>query len=53
MLEYSWFIDILKMTVLHTDKQMLELFKESLQSLENGMADLVDGEVVFSPIRSR
>lgn len=36
-----------------TEDEMYAIFKERLQSLENGTAELVDGEEVFSAIRAR
>lgn len=37
----------------HTDKEMCEIVKERLQSIEDGTATLVDGKEVFSEIRLR
>ena len=37
----------------YTDEEMYAVVKERLQSLENGTAQLVDGEEVFSQIRNR
>ena len=37
----------------YTDEEMYAIVKERLQSLENGTAELVDGEEVFSQIRKR
>ena len=37
----------------YTDEEMYAIVKERLQSLENGTAELVDGEEVFSQIRER
>ena len=35
----------------YTDEEMYSIVKERLQSLENGTAELVDGEEVYSQIR--
>ena len=37
----------------YTDEEMYAIVKERLQSLENGTAELVEGEEVFSQIRAR
>ena len=37
----------------YTDEEMYTIVKERLQSLENGTAQLIDGEEVFSQIRKR
>lgn len=37
----------------YTDEEMYTIVKERLQSLENGTAQLIDGEEVFSQIRER
>ena len=37
----------------YTDEEMYAIIKERLQSLENGTAELVDGEEMFSKIRAR
>lgn len=37
----------------YTDEEMYAIVKERLQSLENGTAEFVDGEEVFSQIRER
>ena len=37
----------------YTDEEMYAIVKERLQSLENGTAQLIDGEEVFSQIRKR
>ena len=37
----------------YTDEEMYVIVKERLQSLENGTAELVDGDEVFSQIRKR
>ena len=42
-----------KMPCSYTDEEMYAIIKERLQNLENGTAELVDGEEVFSKIRTR
>ena len=37
----------------YTDEEMYAIVKERLQSLENGTAEFVDGDEVFSQIRKR
>ena len=37
----------------YSDEEMYAIVKERLQSLENGTAQLIDGEEVFSQIRIR
>ena len=37
----------------YTDEEMYAIVKERLQSLENGTAQLVEGDEVFSQIRKR
>ena len=37
----------------HSDEETYAIVKERLQSLENGTAELADGEEVFSQIRKR
>lgn len=37
----------------YTDEEMYAIVKERLQSLENGTAELVDGNEVFSQMRKR
>ena len=37
----------------YTDEEMYAIVKERLQSIENGTAELVDGDEVFSQIRKR
>ena len=37
----------------YTDEEMYAIVKERLQSIEDGTAELVDGEDVFSQIRER
>ena len=43
----------LKMPCSYSDEEMYAIVKERLQSLEDGMAELVDGDEVFSKIRAR
>ena len=40
-------------TIHINDEEMYAIVKERLQSLEDGTAQLVDGEEVFSQIRKR
>ena len=42
-----------KLPCSYTDEEMYAIIKERLQNLENGTAELVDGEEVFSKIRAR
>ena len=37
----------------YSDEEMYSIVKERLQSLENGTAELIDGDEVFSKIRER
>ena len=37
----------------YSEEEMCSIVKERLQSLENGTAELVDGDEVFSNIRTR
>lgn len=37
----------------YSDEEMLSIVKERLQMLENGTAKLIDGDEVFSQIRTR
>ncbi len=43
----------LKQPCSYTDEEMYTIVKERLQSIEDGTAELVDGEEVFSKIRER
>jgi len=42
-----------KMPCSYSDEEMYAIVKERLQSLEDGTAELVDGDEVFSKIRAR